>query len=123
MIDLLGDAIPLERKNAKPEAAALKEVMLALRAHHSVVWCERMSTGTAKIGDRFVRFGWKGCPDILGQLIDGRFLGVEVKSPKGRLRPEQTLFLERIRVAGGVAFVARDYRDVKRELNLTGIAP
>ena len=34
----------------------------------------------------------------------------------GRLRPEQALFLERIRCAGGVAFVARDCRDVLRTL-------
>ncbi|HQQ69321.1 MAG TPA: hypothetical protein PLL92_03275 [Alicycliphilus sp.] len=39
------------------------------------------------------------------------------KAPKGRLRPEQSLFIERIRCAGGVAFVARDCRDVLRELD------
>ena len=47
---------------------------------------------------------------------DGRLLGVEVKAQAGRLRPEQAVFLERIRCAGGVAFVARDLRDVLREL-------
>ena len=55
-------------------------------------------------------------PDVLGQLKDGRLLGVEVKAQAGRLRPEQALFLERIRCAGGVAFVARDLRDVLRGL-------
>ena len=55
-------------------------------------------------------------PDVLGQLKDGRLLGVEVKAQAGRLRPEQALFLERIRCAGGVAFVARDCRDVLRTL-------
>jgi hypothetical protein len=117
MNDLLGDALPLERKNAKPEAGALKEVLLALNAHPSIAWCERMNSGAAMIGGRFVRFGWKGCPDVLGQLKDGRLLGVEVKAEKGKLRPEQTLFLDRIRCAGGVAFMARDYRDVMRELD------
>ena len=34
----------------------------------------------------------------------------------GRLRPEQAVFLDRIRRAGGVAFVARDYWNVLREL-------
>ena len=57
------------------------------------------------------------CPDVLGQLKDGRLLGVEVKAQAGRLRPEQALFLERIRCAGGVAFVARDCRDVREQLN------
>lgn len=116
--DLLGDALLLERKNAKPEAAALKEILLALTAHPAVAWCERMNSGAVRIGKRFVRFGWKGCPDVLGQLKDGRLLGVEVKAAKGKLRPEQAVFLERIRRAGGVAFVARDCRDVMRELRL-----
>ena len=116
MLDLLGDALTVERKNAKPEAAALKEVLMALNAHSAVAWCERMNSGAAKIGNRFVRFGWPGCPDVLGQLKDGRLIGVEVKSKTGKLRPEQSFFLERIRLAGGVAFMARDCRDVYREL-------
>ena len=48
---------------------------------------------------------------------DTDLLGVEVKAQAGRLRPEQALFLERIRCAGGVAFVARDCRDVREQLN------
>jgi hypothetical protein len=35
-----------------------------------------------------------------------------VKAPTGRLRTEQAVFLERIKQAGGVAFVARNCRDV-----------
>lgn len=121
MNDLFGNALPLERKkNDRPEAAALVEVLKALTAHPAVAWCERMNSGAVKIGNRFVRFGWKGCPDVLGQLRDGRLLGVEVKATKGKLRPEQAVFLERIRFAGGVAFMARDCRDVFRELDIAG---
>lgn len=115
--DLFGLEQTPKRTNDRPEAAALVEVLKALKAHPAVVWCERMHSGAAKVGNRFIRFGWPGCPDVLGQLCDGRLLGVEVKSPTGKLRPEQALFLERIRAAGGVAFVARDLRDVLRELN------
>ncbi|MDP2761270.1 MAG: hypothetical protein Q8O64_12890 [Sideroxyarcus sp.] len=120
MNDLLGDALPVARKNARPEAAALAEVLLALTAHPAVAWCERMNSGAARIGNRFVRFGWPGCPDVLGQLRDGRLLGVEVKAAKGKLRPEQAIFLERIRCAGGVSFVARDCLDVMQELDKAG---
>lgn len=115
--DLLGDEIKTPRANSRPEAAALVEVLKALRTHPAVAWAERMNTGAAKVGNRFIRFGWPGCPDVLGQLKDGRLLGVEVKAQAGRLRPEQALFLERIRCAGGVAFVARDCRDVREQLN------
>ena len=120
MNDLLGDALPVERKNDRPEAAALVEVLKALKAHSDVAWCERMTSGAFRIGKRFVRFGWKGCPDVLGQLKDGRLLAVEVKSRTGKLRPEQAVFLERIRCAAGVAFVARDCRDVFCELDKAG---
>ena len=115
--DLFGMEIPTKRTNDRPEAAALSEVLKALHAHPAVVWCERMNSGAAKVGGRFIRFGFTGCPDVLGQLKDGRLLGVEVKGPTGKLRPEQAVFLDRIRGAGGVAFMARDLRDVQRELN------
>lgn len=115
MPDLFGLEQQAKRTNDRPEAAALVEVLKALRAHPMVAWCERMNSGAARMGGRFVRFGWTGCPDVLGQLKDGRLLGVEVKAAKGRLRPEQSLFLGRIRDAGGVAFMARDCRDVLRE--------
>ena len=117
MVDLFGDDLPSVRTNDRPEAAALAEVLKTVRAHSLVAWAERMNSGAARIGGRFIRFGWTGCPDVLGQLKDGRLLGIEVKAERGRLRPEQSIFLERIRDAGGVAFVARDCRDVLRELD------
>jgi hypothetical protein len=117
MTDLFGLEQQPKRSNDRPEAAALVEVLKALRAHPLVAWCERMNSGAARIGARFVRFGFTGCPDVLGQLRDGRLLGVEVKAKAGRLRPEQAIFLERIRGAGGVGFVARDCRDVFNHLD------
>lgn len=115
-LDLFGLEQQQRRTLDRKEAAALLEVLQALRAHPAVAWCERMNSGAVRIGGRFVRFGWPGCPDVLGQLTDGRLMGCEVKGPTGRLRPAQVVFLERIRAAGGVAFMARDCRDVRREL-------
>ena len=116
MKDLFGLEQPPKLTNNRPEAAALVEVLQLVRAHPLVAWAERMNTGAVMMGNRFIRFGWPGCPDVLGQLRDGRVLGVEVKGPTGRLRPEQSAFLEHIRCAGGVAYMARDCRDVLREL-------
>lgn len=112
-LDLFGH--PLPRVRARPvlaEGAAMVEVMRALRAHPAVAWVERMNSGATKLGKRIVRFGFPGCPDVLGQLHDGRLLAVEVKGPRGRLRPEQKVVLTRVADAGGVAFVARSLRDV-----------
>ena len=114
--DLFGMETPTKRTNSKPEAAALHEVLLALRNHPSVCWVERMNSGAVKVGNRFIRFGFKGCPDVLGMLRDGRMLGVEVKSKTGRLSPEQAIFLEQINSNGGVGFLARNCMDVIREL-------
>ena len=44
MFDLLGDDIPVVRKNDRPEAAALVEVLKALSTHPAIAWCERMNS-------------------------------------------------------------------------------
>ncbi len=110
--DLFGIEAPTKRTNDRPEAAALVEVLRALRASPAVAWVERQNSGAAKVGNRFIRFGWPGCPDVIGQLRDGRFLGCEVKGPTGRASTEQTLFLAQINQAGGLGFIARNCRDV-----------
>jgi hypothetical protein len=112
-LDLFGHPQPQGR--ARPvfaEAAALHEVLAALRAHPRVCWAQRLNTGATRVGRRFVRFGFPGCPDVLGQLQDGRPLAVEVKGPRVRLRPDQKVVLIRVADAGGVAVVARSLRGV-----------
>lgn len=113
---------PIERrKSSRPEAAALLEVLKTLRSHPAVAWCERQNSGAfTDARGQFVRFGWPGCADVLGQLRDGRFLAVEVKAPAGRLSEAQVLFLDRVTAAGGVAFVARNAADVIE--NLKGLS-
>ena len=51
----------------------------------------------------------KGFPDILVALPEGRCVFVEMKSPKGRVRPEQRAVIERLRDLGFEAFVVRDH--------------
>ena len=112
-VDLWGTpTAPTKRTNDRPEAGAMVEVLKALRAHPAVCWCERMNSGAARVGNRFIRFGWPGCSDVIGQLRDGRFLAVECKAPEGRVRPEQQVFIDRVRSGGGVAFVAKNCLDV-----------
>ena len=116
--DLFGfEPEPMPRTNDRPEAAALVEVLKVLRNHPAVAWCERQNTGAAKVGGRFIRFGWRGCSDVLGMMTDGRLLAVEVKARSGRLRAEQREFLDLVRRFGGMAFVAHDCRDVLRSLD------
>ncbi len=117
MSDLFGfDTAPERAPNKLLEAAALSEVLKALRGHAAVAWAQRQNTGAAKVGGRFVRFGWKGCSDILGMMRDGRLLACEVKAPKGKLRAEQAEFLSLVQKHGGVGFVARNCLDVANGL-------
>ncbi len=109
-VSLFGDDLPptapAPRVNARPEAAALAEVLQTLQHHPAVAWVRRQNSGVARIGDRFVRFGWLGCADLLGQMKDGRLLAVECKAPQGRLTAEQAEFLSLVRRFGGVACLA-----------------
>jgi penicillin-binding protein-related factor A (putative recombinase) len=57
----------------------------------------------------------KGCSDILG-IIEGRMIAIEVKAEKGKISPEQRVFITRINQEGGVAFVARSIDQVAIEL-------
>jgi len=52
--DLFGLEQQTPRTNSRPEAAALVEVLKALRVHPAVAWAERMNTGAAKVGNRHV---------------------------------------------------------------------
>lgn len=113
----LPEAPPISRVNDRPEAAALAEVRQALKHHPLVAWCERQNSGVARIGGRFVRFGWPGCLDVLGQLKGGRLLAVECKWRSGKPQADQAAFISLVRRFGGVAFMARDCRDVLRELS------
>ena len=63
-----------------------------------------------KVG-QWMRFGFKGCPDIHGMLNGGCALYVEVKRPSGKATPEQAEFLEKVTKNGGCAFVARSVDD------------
>ena len=95
------------------QAAILRYLAISPR----VAWARRINTGAVKIPapggkDRFVRYGFPGCSDIIGQLTDGRFLAVEVKSPTGRATEAQGAFLELVRINGGVAVLARSIEDL-----------
>lgn len=57
----------------------------------------------------------KGVADILG-IFKGKPLAIEVKTPTGRLSPEQRDFLTEFREQGGIAFIARSVDDIELKL-------
>lgn len=59
--------------------------------------------------------GWRTLvitPDMVGQKI-AQFVGVEVKTDKGRLRREQELFIVNLNEAGGHAVVVRSVEEAE----------
>lgn len=113
---------PFSLRRPEPkEADVLKAVLQALALHPRVAWAERMQSGAGKLvrkggASQFLRFGFRGCPDVLGQLKDGRALAVECKRPSGTTTPEQAAFLECVNANGGLALVARSADDVWKAL-------
>jgi hypothetical protein len=57
------------------------------------------------------KFTEKGTSDILG-IWNRRMLCIEVKSAKGRLRPEQREFLRTMQSLGAMCILARSLQDV-----------
>ena len=60
--------------------------------------------------------GWKRVtvtPEMVGSTI-AVFTSIEVKTPTGRLRPEQQQWLDAVQAAGGIAGVARSVEDAQR---------
>ena len=66
--------------------------------------------------------GWKRVtitPEMVGSTV-AVFLSIEVKTPTGRLRPEQQQWLEAVQAAGGIAGVARSVEDAQRIVTADG---
>ena len=109
--------------SAEPsEAEILKAILQLLRRHPKVALCWRQNSGTFAERNRdgttrYIRANTqRGMSDIMGALMDGRTLAIEVKSRTGRMRPGQEEFLSSIRAAGGVAGVCRSVDDAIRLL-------
>lgn len=96
------------------EADIQREVMMELSNLGAVAW--RNNTGAYKANERYVRYGLcVGSSDIIG-IYQGRFLAVEVKTPKGKLTEAQKNFLNTVNANGGIGFTARRKEDVKKFL-------
>jgi hypothetical protein len=107
------------------EAAIQQDIRLALGQ------CPGIKTFRNNVGaikdrnNRLVRYGLvTGSADLIGwqsvvitEAMVGqrfaRFLSVEVKTPTGRLSPEQETWRQAVLKAGGIAVVARSVDDIK----------
>lgn len=96
---------------ATKETNISNAIMVALSAAGCLVF--RNNTGVLPgPNGRPIKFGLAtgGC-DIVGICADGKFLGIEVKTPVGRVSPAQSAFIAAVRRHGGRAGVARSVED------------
>lgn len=70
-------------------------------------------------GGGFRPGGKAGTPDIVGILPPtGKYFGVEVKTGKDKLRPEQIGFHKNARDAGALILVVKDFEDFREQWKL-----
>jgi hypothetical protein len=108
------------------ETAILQDIRLALGQSPGIKMF-RQNVGAYKDprSGRLVRYGlctgsadligWQSVvitPAMVGQRF-ARFISIEVKTPTGRLSPEQETWQAAVQKAGGIAVVARSVDDVR----------
>lgn len=97
------DAVHDSKPATPTERIVLKAVLRELRRHPRVSAVWRMSSGVFMAGDRFVRVGESGMPDVMGMLAGGRLFAIECKRPGASPTSIQQIQLDRIRINGGVS--------------------
>ena len=78
-------------------------IICALAEHPLVAWVYVTSAGSVRVRGGYVKVGIKGMPEIMGQMRSGKLLGIEVKKPKEKPKPEQFEFLHMIAKNGGIS--------------------
>ena len=107
---------------AKAEADIQKAILELLRSMG--IFAYRQQTQGLKYSGGRGKNPMKGAPDIAGiippwlaKTTFGIPLGIEVKTPEGKLSPEQIAWIENIRANGGIAFVCNDFHQLRPLLN------
>lgn len=95
----------------------MQREILRLWGSHPRVRLWRANAGRAYLGSRPIQVNIPGTPDLIGWLApSGRFVGIECKGDRGRLRPEQIAFRDTLARMGGLYIEARSVADVDRVL-------
>lgn len=108
-----------EKGETQSESQILSAIRKRLGREPDVVLWRLSQGGAMTRGGQTYRAGLSvnGASDLIGVLTIatstarggplGRFIAFEVKSPRGAVRPEQTMFLDLVRRMGGFAAVVR----------------
>lgn len=101
------------RKSVGSEIAIQNSICDYLSLKHYFFW--RQNTAPLFRDGRFFsmpKYSLTGIPDII-LIKDGKFIGLEVKKPKGKQSDNQKIFEERCKKAGGEYYIVTDLKDVE----------
>jgi len=117
---------------ANAETTLQQQIRLALGTHPDArVFRNQVGSLPDPRTGRLVTFGLaKGSADLIGwrtitvtpAMVGTRlaiFTSIEVKTPTGRVRPEQQAWLQAVQQAGGIAIIARSVPDAELALSPT----
>lgn len=93
---------------SSPGVKVFRNNVGAYKDHQGRVIRYGLMTGSADL------IGWRTLvitPDMVGRHI-AQFMSIEVKAPRGVVRPEQQVWADNVRKAGGIAVIARSVDDV-----------
>lgn len=92
------------------EADIQKAIINTLNKRNCKAW--RANAGNIRKGNRTIKLLPKGFPDVFGvRFSDGKFFGIEIKKPKGRVSEEQIEFrewAEAHNIIHGIAYSVED---------------
>ncbi len=94
------------------ESVIQADILKWLRSTGLMHW--RANSGSLFLRGRHINLGPLGCADISVIIPSlGRFVGLEVKSAKGKVRPEQVAYAAGLTAQGGLYFIVRSVQDAK----------
>lgn len=109
----------MEKKEKKVlERDIMKDICVFLEGNHIFFWRSNNIPVFGKSGDgqsRFramPKFSKKGVPDII-VIHKGKFIGLEVKRPESKLRPDQANFGVQVVDHGGYYYMVTSVEDVR----------
>lgn len=91
------------------ESQIRDQIVEYLEAKGCMVWKDKQVVTKPRKGTMHKS---SGVPDICGILRDGTFLGIEVKTPKGKASDIQKEFISKANKRYAICFVARSVDDV-----------
>jgi len=95
------------------ESAIQKQILDLLKRRR--IFHYRNNTGGAKLKGHYVHFGRIGAPDVIC-VINGKYVGIEVKNTKGELSRKQVEFRAELEKAGGIYLLVRSAMELDQEL-------